>query len=434
MKKGLKILTILTSALLLLTACREEYSVILLEQKTPENQTVNLRFMSQWAGADVKGQLLKKVLSDFMQENQNINVVNESMSGEEFLLKLKIDFASGNEPDVFGLWPGENMLTLIASDKVADLTQTLGQDSEWKNAFDKSTWRHVTENGRIYGIPFEIIYQSMFVNRDLFRQYHVKIPTNFTELKEAVTAFSAVGITPIAYNAEAEGGYLYQNMIASLGGRMESQIPFKGESVNECFLHASDYMQELYSLGAFPENLFHLNTREMNQLFLENKAAMIVQRSDFIGEIAQGSDADIDMIPFPYIEDGKADQTALLYGLGSGTFLVSRRAWEEAPKREASVKLLKHLTSPEVSNLFIRETHMLPAIKSNYPDEYYTGLMRRGRELIDASKEFIAPPDSFFDLSVWNDVIIAELPYVLENNRSAEELWKKAQERYRNGK
>ena len=425
MKKNLKFI-FLVICISLLTSCGEQYVMLDVYNDIAVDNKVTLRFISQWAGADVRGQVLKKALDEFTLLNPEISIVNESMSGQDFLTKLKIDFASGNDPDVFGLWPGANMLSFIEASKVADLTQTLEQDLEWKGSFDKSTWYYVTENGRTYGIPFEIIYQTMFINRDLFEQYNIKVPENFTGLLKAVSDFRRNGVIPIAYNAQLEGGYFYQNIIASLGGRMESQQPFKAGNVNDCFLEASDYMKELYKLGAFPENSFSLSGREMNNLFFEKKAAMIVQRSEFIGELTKYAVENAEMIPFPYIESGKADKTSLIYGLGSGTFFVSQNAWDDPMKRKAATKLLKFITSEEISNLFISETQMLPAVKSEYPDAYYGGFMRHGRELIDITKELIIPPDNSFDKSVWDNIIINDLPYVLEDKTDAEALWREA--------
>jgi raffinose/stachyose/melibiose transport system substrate-binding protein len=270
----------------------------------------------------------------------------------------------------------------------------------------------------------------MFVNKDIFERVNIKIPENFTELKQASVELRKRGIIPIAYNAQIDGGYIYQNIIASLGGRTETQRPFlMGGGVNGCFVKASEYMKELSAAGAFPENAFSLSDREMGGLFLTKKAAMLVERSEFIGEIDKYSDnpAGVDMFPFPAIEEGKADATAIIYGLGSGTFFISRASWDAPVQKEAAVKLLKYITSPEVSNLFVEEAKMLPAVKGDYPDAYYSGLMKRGRALIDNTKELIPPPDTVMDKSIWSDIIIKGLPYVLAGGRDASDLWTEAE-------
>lgn len=434
------------------TSCNslDQYKILHLEDEKVSNNKVTLRFISPWAGTDVKADALKRVLEMFMENNPNIEVINESMSGEDFLVKLKTDFVSGNDPDVFGIWPGSNMMSLIKAGKVADLTPLLDNDSEWKKSFDKSVWYYVTVDNKTYGLPLEIIYQCLFINKDMFEAYHVKVPENFNELKQAVVSFRSQGVIPIAYNAESEGNLIYQNIIASLGGRIEVEQPFKNGKVNDCYLQAADYMKELYELGAFPANAFNLDNKSRDDLFLNKQAAMIVQGSEFIGEVnkqwttieqnSMTSDKDnntvgdkqitVDMIPFPSIEGGKADPTALIYGLGSGTFFMSQAAWSDDVRKEASIKLLQFLTSKESATLFVERTRMLSSVKIPPPNVYYSGLMRRGSELIDNTKELIAPPDSFFDRSIWESTVVDQLPYVLEGKQDSQKIWEEVLKSY----
>lgn len=141
------------------------------------------------------------------------------MSGEEFLFTLKkTDFASGNDPDVFGLWPGSDFKLLVENGKVADLTEVIMNDSQWYEQFGKDAWKYVTIDDRIYGLPFEIIYEGLFINTSLFTQYKIKVPTTFDELLHAVRVLKSNNIIPIAYNNSPEGSYIYQNIVMKLGG------------------------------------------------------------------------------------------------------------------------------------------------------------------------------------------------------------------------
>ena len=289
--------------------------------------------------------------------------------------------------------------------------------------------------------------KCMFVNTDMFESYGVEIPRDFEGLKAAVTEFREKGVTPIAWHMQSEGSYLYQSVIASLGGRIDTEMPFVGGQVQDCYIRAADYLKELYDLGAFPSNLFQISEQECNELFFNKQAAMIVQRSPFIGEvnrmqsaidreayaISGGQDVKltVDMIPFPAIEGGKGDPTALIYGLGSGTFFISQAAWDDLPQRQASIDLLKFLTSEPSATAFAENNHMLSAVKITPPNVYYSGLMKRGRLLIGDTKEVIQPPDSLIDKSVWDGIIVEQLPYVLEGHRTSREVWDEVVEWYR---
>ena len=124
------------------------------ENAKSNDSITTLRFISSWGGVDSKAETLKRVLKQFEIENPDIVVKNESLFGEDFLPKIKTDFASGYDPEVFGLWPGSDINMLVNAGKVADLTDLLEGDPEWKNSFNPEMWSYTTSNGRVYGLPF----------------------------------------------------------------------------------------------------------------------------------------------------------------------------------------------------------------------------------------------------------------------------------------
>lgn len=67
-----------------------------------------------------------------------------------------------------------------------DLTGILNQDMKWKKNFYEDSLKENVVNNKIYGVPLEIIYEGLFVNKDIFERYNVKIPTTYDELLAAV--------------------------------------------------------------------------------------------------------------------------------------------------------------------------------------------------------------------------------------------------------
>lgn len=390
---------------------------------TGTDQTkTELKLITSWGGVDSKAEALKEVLSRFTKENPGIEVVNQSLFGEDFLPKIKTDFASGNDPDVFGMWPGSDIRALIGAGKVADLTGLLQSEPQWKDTFKSSMWAYTTYDGKTYGLPVEIIFEGLFINKDLFERYNVRVPVYFGELKQAVRIFKEKGITPIAYNSQAEGSFLYQNMVAMLGGRWDTENPIENNRIRKCYLDAMAYVKELYAIGAFPANYFSLTNNERNSLFKEKKAAMIVQGSWFIGDFAE-EDRTVEIIPFPYIEEGKAPPTTMIYGLGNGVFHMSAHAAADPMRKEAAVKLLKVLTSPETASYFAAKTGMMSNVIFDGQQIAYKRLTKQGRLLLNNARQLIGPPDSFVDRSAWEEVISGKFPYYLEGRMEAEEIW-----------
>jgi raffinose/stachyose/melibiose transport system substrate-binding protein len=389
-----------------------------------EAYSVTINFSSSWGGMDTKAQGLEKVLKDFERENPSIKVINKSRDNDDFLFTLKTDFAQGNDPDVFGLWPGSDRRLLIKAGKIADLTEELNRESDWKNSFYNEAWKYDTYEGKIYGIPAEIIYEGLFINKDIFEKYKIKLPESYEDLKVAIKEIKDKGIVPIAFNCTPEGTFLYQNIVMKLGGLEDTENPYDKGNIKECYLRGMEYVRELYKMGAFPSNAFTLDDKSRNELFIQKKAAMIVQGSWFIGESAlKANDSTVDIIPFPYFKEGKADKTAIVYGIGNGNFHISKKAYEDENKRRASIKLLKYLTSKERAETIVNPTGSISNIRGmeKNPQDL---LSIKGKKLIDNSRQLIGPVDSFMERTSWEKVLVKDFPLMLEEKLSPIDVFK----------
>jgi raffinose/stachyose/melibiose transport system substrate-binding protein len=425
--RGIKLLLILSIIIVTLAGCTNQNPVTILEPDvTSEEDKIVLKFINSWGGSDPKAETLTYVFNTFSAVNNDIEISNESLFGDDFLVKLKTDFATGNDPDVFGLWPGSDIKTLIKVGKVAELTDVLKSDPAWMNSFDPKMWQHTTVGEKIYGLPVEQIFEALYVNVDLFERYNVKIPTNYPELKEAVVAFRSNDVIPIAFNCKAEGSYLYQNMAMMIGGKSAIEEPISENQINPCFITAMEYMKELYELDAFPEDMYTMTSVERNNLFIEKKAAMLVQGSWFISAVEERDDVDI--VPFPeMVEDGD-NYSSMIYGLGCGTFYMSQKAWEDPVRREASIRLLRHLTSKETATIFAEKTGMFSCVDIYDTQIKYGKLAIKGISLTNSAKFLVGPPDSYLERTKWEDFIVKYFPYVLQSEITPEELWSQALE------
>lgn len=387
----------------------------------PSSEKVTIRFLNSWGGFDSNAAALKIIFNDFMDANHDIEIINDARFGDDFLPKLKTDFASGNAPDVFGIWPGSDMEALVRAGKAADLTDLLDADPAWKQSFNPDAWSYTTFDGRIYGLPVEIIYEALFVNQSLFDAYNVPIPETYEQLKQAVTIFRDNNMVPIAYNANPEGSYIYQNIIARLGGRQGV------EGISECYVQAMRIMKELYDLGAFPRNAYSLSDRERNDMFLNGDAAMIVQGSWFTSDLYDAKLQDVvKIIPFPAFDEAETGYP-LVYGLGCGTFFMSSSAEKDEVKREASLRLLRALTSPEASLTLTRNSGFISNIDlSDYRDET-NDLYDVGIRLIESAEELVPPPDSVVDRVVWEQIIVPGFPDIFQKGEvGIQQVWPRA--------
>lgn len=388
-------------------------------------QKEKISFISSWGAYDTNAPALKEIFKRIGEKYSSFEVEDASMAGEDFLFILKTDFASGNPPNVFGLWPGSDFNLLVEQGKVADLTELLKANPQWYNQFGKEAWDYVTVDGRIYGLPIEMIYEGLFINKDLFERYRVKVPTTYEELLEAVHIFKANGIIPIAYNQSPEGSYIYQNIVMKLGGKEDVEHPFDAEGqIKPCFIDGMYYMKELYEAGAFPNQFYSMDDKKRNELFLQKKAAMIVQGSWFIGDSALSSnDRTVDVVPFPDMPGGKADSSAIIYGCGNGIFHMSQQAYEDPTIRTHSVILLQELTKAENVAEFAKCSGLISNIDLGEYAPKQTVMGSKGENLVKQSKELVGAVDWFINRQAWENIIIEQFPCVLKGKQTPEAVF-----------
>ncbi len=374
--------------------------------KVEFEEPVTIRFYSSWGGEDNKSEIVDQLIQDFNKANPDVIVVNESMSGEDFLFNLKTDFASNHPPDVFGLWPGSDLKQLVELGKVADIKPALLQDQAWLQRFKPSVVEDYFEEDAVYSVPFEMIYEGLFINTSLFEVYNIEVPSDITSLESACKALKARQIVPIAYNATPEGSFLYQTMVASIGGKEIEDDP---QLLKKTMIEAADEMKRLYEMGAFPKEAFLLDDYSRNQMFLEGNAAMIAQGSWYVDE-EFGQNFNVSFIPFPY----KENENRAIYGLGNGYFHVSSEAEKDGRKWDASIRFLKFLTSEESCNRF----HTLAGFESSLKcsDEMEGTIKMQG------AKAYVAPIDHLVNRSVWESDTVKRFPLFFTNKISSESL------------
>lgn len=424
MKCSKRFLTIATIGLIniLIVSCsgnKAQVSDSVNENNLPV-QSTTLNLMTSWGGVDSKAGTLNEIILKFEKDNPSIKISNQSIFGDDYLPTLKAKFASGSAPDVFGLWPGSDINNLIKAGKVADITDILNQDRTWMDSFKQQSFSHTTYNNRIYGIPFELVFEGLFINKDLFTKYNVKEPVNYKELKDAITIFKQNGVIPIAYNSSPEGSYIYQNMIASLGGSQGVEEFIVNNKINKYYIEAMKYMKELYKMGAFPKDALTLNSNERNNLFIKKQAAMIVQGSWFIPYL----DESVKMIPFPSMSKG---DRKIPTGLGNGTFYISKTAWNTPNGVDNTVKFMKYLTSKETAAYFYEKTGLISNLNMEM-NSAYSALAKQSIGLYESTQEKNKSliPDHIIDRSAWEDIVIKQFPYFLEGEKTPEGIWDQA--------
>lgn len=118
-----------------------------------------------------------------------IKLEHTQISNNEYDEMLEIAFASGTQPNVFGLSCDQKLAYFASQGGVADLTD-LVMNSGLYEKIDKEVWDAITVDGRIYGIPKgRPSGVESYVRKDWLDELSMEIPTNYEEYIEMLRAF-----------------------------------------------------------------------------------------------------------------------------------------------------------------------------------------------------------------------------------------------------
>lgn len=315
---------------------------------------VSLRVFSTFGGTDAAREAFQALLDEFVDLHPHVTIDNDTMSANDdgFRTKVNTDMTSGNEPEVLFYFVGADAEGFVNAGKVMPLDELLEADPTWKNGFAQGPLELMRQpDGNIYAVPLTGFYEGLFVNKALFEQYDLELPTDWDKLTKAVETFAANGIIPITAPFD-QSHYLIEHFVLAAGGPEANNAGLL-DGVHPHWELGLEAMKELYELKAFPVDAATIDLTMAQNYYNEGLAAMLIEGSWAIGGMpaaepdmpAETQDTTT-VLPFPAIPGGTGTGNDLVGGFGSG-FYLSKKAYEDPAKSEMSLALIKHLTKPD---------------------------------------------------------------------------------------
>jgi raffinose/stachyose/melibiose transport system substrate-binding protein len=309
------------------------------------------------------------VWKGFQKAYPNIKVQyigNESP--EEQIKKIKLAAESKKLPDVF--WVLDPVAKeLAANGYLLDINKIIALYPAISQKVPESMIKGFSQNGIIYGLPYQCNVEGFWVDKAIFKKYGVNPPTqgtNFDELMAMVRIFSKNGVTTIINGAKspyscwafltawARYGY-YDHISGILAG--------KDKFENPDFLRYFDKLAQLQKAGAFLDNITTTEYTQAIQYFSMGKGAMYDCGSWAAGspEFAKLGD-NIDFWWGPVFTDGVGNQKVSMK-IPSAPLCVSAAVAND-PKKLAAVAAFFnfYFASRDATRLTI-ETGSVPVAK-----------------------------------------------------------------------
>lgn len=314
-------------------------------QKNVANGTT-LHTVSMFGEGDSSAQAYQSLLSGYLQQHPGVSVEDSStVSTEEWKKGVTESFlAEETTPDVLFYFTGADVRRLILNNQLVSVEEIREVYPEYGLNIRESTMEFMKEfDGNHYALPVKGFWEGLFCNQDLFRKHNVPLPTDWSSFLNAITVFSENGVIPVAVSLKEIPHYWIEHLILSEGGAVEHRLNPKNY-VPQSWVKGIGWFKTLHDLSAFPANTTTNTNAEASALFLEKKAAMILDGSWFMQSITDPENTVV--VPFPVVPGGKMKQGDMISGYSSG-FYITRKAWEDPAKRDMAVAFVEHMTTAE---------------------------------------------------------------------------------------
>ena len=118
-----------------------------------------------------------------MAAHPNVTIHITILENEAFKTKLTSVMQGGTPPDIFQSWGGGVMNDQIAAGMLQDITPALDADSgAWRTTFAPGALAVYAENGKNYGVPWDMGMVGWWYNKDLFTKAGItSVPTTWDD-------------------------------------------------------------------------------------------------------------------------------------------------------------------------------------------------------------------------------------------------------------
>lgn len=355
-----RLVAVLLSCILILSfeACeRKDQAVSSLHiSKHKSDHPVTISVTSTYAGTDGNAKNFQEAVERWERETGNKVNDASATSDETFKARVLADFETGSEPDVLFFFNSVDSNPFVEAELVVSIDEIRKEYPEYASNMKDSMLGVSPCDGKNYSVPVNGYWEALFVNKSVCERAGVAIPdatTTWEEFMEICQKIKDAGISPIAASLATIPHYWFEFCIYNYTGIENHRIlPKSCNDMNgKSWIKGIDDIKDIYERGYFPENTLTSTDDETFQMFLEGKAAFLIDGSWKVGGIEEAVE-DTDNFTVTYVPGkNKRKTTDIIGGLSSG-YYITKKAWENPEKREAAVDFVTFMTGDEIVSKF----------------------------------------------------------------------------------
>lgn len=286
---------------------------------------------------------LDELVAGFEAEYPDVKVNQESTTLENYQDVLKLKFSTGDVPDVLFGGP-KTYSVFVNSGNVEDLS---GYD--FVSRVQQNTLENVKIDGKVYGVPLDVLANAVLYNKDIFEEVGLQIPKTYSEFIDVCKKLDQAGY--IACTAGYQDGISVGANFYTIfyGTPYYNMSSFEEEMISGA-KHAGDYPELAKSLTQWREIMEYqnedcrsINTDRAEQMFANGEAGMLIIGTWGIGAVANYN-PDGNYGAFMYPSEEKDENNRIPITAGDTWMMV-----KDSPNHDVAEAFFEYMTRPEVN-------------------------------------------------------------------------------------
>lgn len=282
------------------------------------------------------GAVIEKINAEFKAAHPNVQIVTESYQDQAWQEKVKIYATANQLPDVMKYWSFPTLLKPLVE---GGFVEPLDKATFAKYGYMAGSLEGNEIGGKLYGIPVSGDLWVIYVNKKVFADAGVALPSTWEDIVASVPKFKAKNIVPMV--TDGKDGWplcitfdnIYQRLWGDFGP-IHAAITRQGSFNTPEFVKAAKYLQDLAKAGVFQADLVTSDYGASRNLFGQERAAMYVMGSWEMGlatdpNFAQSFRDNLDVIKFPVVSGGKGKTDDLMAWFG-GNYIINAKSKNKA--------------------------------------------------------------------------------------------------------
>jgi len=214
-------------------------------------------------------------------------------------------------------------------------------------------------NGKIYGLPYQSLFNNPLYNSEMFAKNGWKVPTTWSQTLAFCKTAKAAGIIPFAWPAATRGnaGQILNAFLmnadssyATMAGHVAAIDTGKEDLNTDWFKSIANKYNQMNDAGCFPANVSGYNDTAAPADFAAGKAAIYPTGSFGISTVTKLNPAMSGKIKmFGMIT---TDSKPLYEGITNNTFILSVNAKSSSTDQKIANSFISWLATPAMAQLY----------------------------------------------------------------------------------